>query len=365
MADIQIDDGNGSLAAAVMKYGGDIRNMRPWMGKDGRSYITQNNRITGKPEPVLVRNNTALLRKDDWLVLDQAIIKAAKPRLKAVADLRNAGLQFTIPNGLGKTVLDTERQSDVNEATISMDGLRKSQNDRPVFDLQMLPLPIVHKDFSFSARQVMASRNGGSPLDTTMAELSARRVAEQVEGLLLGVLPSYAYGGGTIYGYTNFPDRLTKVMTAPTATGWVAETTVKEVLAMKLQSQTAFHYGPWVLYTSLEWDKYLDDDYKPTYNATTLRQRLKMIEDISDVRTLDYLPSGTMLLVQMTPDVARMIVGMEITTVQWETQGGMELNFKVMTINVPQLRSDFNHNTGIVHGSYTLANTAPAINSTQ
>ena len=36
---------------------------------------------------------------------------------------------------------------------------------------------------------------------------------------------------------------------------------------------------------------------------------------------------------------------------QWEGQGGMEVNFKVMAILVPQLRDDFNGNTGIVHGT--------------
>jgi hypothetical protein len=42
---------------------------------------------------------------------------------------------------------------------------------------------------------------------------------------------------------------------------------------------------------------------------------------------------------------------MEITTLQWETHGGMMQNFKVMAIMVPQIRGDFNGNTGIVHGS--------------
>jgi hypothetical protein len=42
---------------------------------------------------------------------------------------------------------------------------------------------------------------------------------------------------------------------------------------------------------------------------------------------------------------------MDITTVQWESHGGMQLNFKVMCLMLPQLRTDFYGNTGIVHGS--------------
>ena len=56
-------------------------------------------------------------------------------------------------------------------------------------------------------------------------------------------------------------------------------------------------------------------------------------------------------IVQMTSDVARAVVGMDITTVQWESKGGMQLNFKVMCINVPQIRADFYGNCGILHAT--------------
>ncbi len=281
--------------------------------------------------------------------MDDAIVKAAKPRLRAVADLRGRGLQYSIPNGMGKTVLETETQSDITPATISMDGLRKSEADRPHFDLVNLPLPIIHKDFHFSARQVMASRNGGSPLDTTTAELAGRRVAEEAEKLLLGVSDTYAYGGGTIYGYTNFPKRLTKTLSDPEDNDWTPAVTVTEVLEMRNQSQLAYHYGPWMLYSSPAWDVYMDDDYSANKGDNTLRDRIRAVQGIEDVRTLDYLTGYTMILVQMTSDVVRQVIGMEINTVQWESEGGMLLNYKVMAILVPQLRADHYDKTGIVH----------------
>jgi len=265
--------------------------------------------------------------------------------------MNRAGLTFSIPNGMSRTVLETETQSDVNEATISMDGLRKSQNDRPEFDLVNLPLPIVHKDFSFSARQILASRNGGSPLDTTSAELAGRRVAEEVEKLLLGVSNTYSYGGGTIYGFRNLPQRLTKTISDPTGGGWTPQVLLDEILEMRTQSQQAFHYGPWVIYTGLAWDQYLDNDFSLAKGDNTLRDRIKAIQGIDDCITADYLPGFDIIMVQKTSDVARMVNGMDMTTVQWDTDGGMKVNFKVMTIQVPQLRADFNGNTGIVHGT--------------
>ncbi len=341
----------GNVAATMMQNGFDVNALRPYVGRDGRSYVTVNQ--DGKHVAVPLINATATLRKDEWIQLDQAVIKAAKPRLRAVTDLRGRGLQYAITNGIGKTVLQTENQSDISDAEMSMDGLRQSQNDRPLYDITNLPLPIIHKDFGFSARQIATSRSGGSPLDTTMAELAGRKVAEYAEKLLLGVLDGndYAYGGGTIYGYTNFPSRLQKVLTAPTASGWTPATTVQEVLEMRAQSQAAFYYGPWVLYTSPDWDVYLDDDYSSVKGENTLRERLAKIQGIESIQTLDYLTGFTFLMVQMTPDVVREVVGMDITTLQWETHGGLQVNFKVMAILVPQLRTDQNSRTGLVHGA--------------
>jgi hypothetical protein len=56
-------------------------------------------------------------------------------------------------------------------------------------------------------------------------------------------------------------------------------------------------------------------------------------------------------MVQMTSDVIQAINGMDITTLQWETVGGMQLHFKVMCIQVPQMFSDIDGNCGICHGT--------------
>jgi hypothetical protein len=348
--------GFGSVASALMETGFDVNVLRPWVGNDRNPYIVQNvqDPISGiwKPKAVMVRNTgiTAALRKDDWIQLDDSIIRVAKPRLKAVSDLTGRGLTYTIPNGFGKTVLQHESMTDITEAEISMDANKDTKSDRPAFDLTNLPLPIIHKDFDFSTRQLAASRNGGSPLDTTTAELAGRRVAELAEQLLLGVYGTYTFGGGTLYGYTNFPNRMTKSMTLPTAGGWTGATLLGEILAMKQQSVDAFHYGPWVLYNSPAWDQYLDNDFSAAKGDLTLRERIKKVEGIEDVRTLDYLTAYQMVLVQMSSDVVREVIGMNMTTVQWEPTP-FKVRFKVLCIMVPQLRNDINTKTGIVHGT--------------
>jgi len=338
--------GQGNVASTLMAANFDPCALRPYIDSKGQSCITINK--DGKPVSLVV-NTTATLRKDEWIQLDQAVVKAAKPRLQVVRDLRAAGLEYTIPNGMGKTVLQTESQSDITAARVSMDGITQGDGDRPHYDLVNLPLPIVHKDFSFSSRQVNASRNGGSPLDTSMAELAARQVAEEIERLTLGVSSSYSYGGGTIYGLTNFTSRLTKTLTAPTGSNH--PTTVAEVLDMIKKAQDAFHFGPYNLYYSPAWSLHMDDDYSTAKGDNTLKERLEKIGSINMVAQADHLTGTTICLVQQTSDVIRMVNGMDITTVQWESNGGMQLNYKVMAIMVPQLRADSNGNTGIVHGS--------------
>jgi len=343
--------GTGNVAERLIACGFDANALRPFVGESGQSFVTANQNNVLKA--VRMANATATLRKDDWTLLDEAIVKAAKPRLKAVGDLRSAGLTYSIPNGMGKTVLETETVGDINDASVSMDALRDNANDRPIFELTNLPLPIIHKDFSFSARQIATSRNGGSPLDTTMAELASRKVAEEAEKLLLGVstvADQYSFGGGVIYGYTDYPNRLTRTITSPATSGWTGATFLADVLAMRQQSVNAYHYGPWVLYVSTAWDQYLDDDFKANSDKTT-RNRVKELEGITDIRTLDYLTGFDILLVQLTSNVVREVIGMDVTTVQWESKGGLQLDFKVMAIMVPQLRADQNSNTGIVHGS--------------
>jgi uncharacterized linocin/CFP29 family protein len=330
----------------------DAGALRPWLGEDGRSYVTLNQ--GGKPATIRT-NAQATLTKEAWLQLDTAIMRVARNRLRAVADLRSAGLTFTIPNGMGTTVLEYQKMNDTGSAVISMDGLRLGGDFRPVFESAYLPLPFIHSDFQYSARQLATSRQTGAPLDTTTGEMAGRRVAEMTERLTLGRLDTYAYGGGTIYGMANFTSRLTATITSPSATGWTAATHLAEVLAAKQTLQDAKHYGPYMVYYSSAWDKYLDNDFNTNYPNKTLRQRIREIDGFQDIRTLDYLDTSSstynMMIVEMDTGTIRLVIGMDVTTLEWDDMGGLRKNYKVMCIIIPQLRADYDGNTGILHAS--------------
>jgi len=345
--------GHGSLAAQLIANNFDVGLMRPFVGNNGRSYVSLFSGVDGQGKPSfrnVTLNADATLRKDEWIHFDTAVIKAAMPRLKAWGDLESAN-SYTIANGWGKTVLESQTMSDITPATVSMDGVVKSDNDRPVFGITGLPLPIIHKDFKMSARQIATSRNSNTPLDTTNASLAGTKIAEEVEKLTIGVTTGMTFDGYTVYGYTNWPSRLTATITAPTTGGWTPDVLLSEILAMRDQSINAHYYGPWKVYFGIGWTAYLDADYSALKGDITLRDRILKLDGITGIATLDFLTGFNILLVQMTPEVARAVIAMRPQTLQWEEQGGMEICMKVMCVMVPQLRTDYNGNTGIVHGA--------------
>jgi len=343
---------NPTVLDKLMAANWDPGVLRPWVGNDGKSYMT----INQGGVPTTIRANTnATLTKDAWLQLDTAVAKVARSRLRAVADLRAAGLTFNIPNGMGTSVLQYQRMNDTGNAIISMDPIRTASDFRPVFDSVYLPLPFIHSDFQLGARELAVSRQSGAPLDTTKGEMAARRVAEETEKLTLGRLDTYTYAGGTIYGLCNFTGRLTANITKPTHTAWTPKTHLTEMLACRQALQNAKHYGDYIVYYSSAWDTYLDDDFSSSYPNKTLRQRLREIDGFTEIKTLDYLdtPTSTYNVVILEKDsgTIRLVIGMDVTTLEWEEMGGLQKNYKVMCIIIPQLRADMDGNTGILHAT--------------
>lgn len=320
----------------------------------------------------LVRNAT-ILAKEQWVTLSSIVRSAYRQRLRAWSDLM-AVSSYGGFDGMSTMMLEYQTVSDAGEAVVDFDAMTEGRNDRPMFKLEGLPLPITHSDFWFPERLLAISRKQGTPLNTRMAEQAARRVAEMVEKTLIGevvgpTLGSQATGAAglaygrtpSVYGYTNHPSRIVKDdFTDPRDVAWKPETLVNEFLeAMELLRANNF-YGPFIVYNGSGWDRWLDADYWAargedgmTAPTQTLRQRIGQIAEISAVRRLDYFTSDpySLLIIQMTSDVVQAINGMDITTIQWPSMGGMRTNFKVMTIQVPLITADYEGRTGILHGT--------------
>lgn len=321
-----------------------VNNLRPYIDRDGTVKVWNS-----KTKKGLRTNTPAMLRYDEWKDIDRKVIEISTQRLKAVGDLMGRGLTHNL-GGLGAVVALWQRSSDFSGADVSMDGMKDGEEDKINYDYKTVPVPIVHKDFRVNLRHLEASRRMGEGVDTAMAQLAARVVAEKTEDMLLAG-NSIQVDGGTVYGYTNHPDRgtatLTMQWTNPSKTGALI---LADVIGMITTAKTNRHYGPYVLYVPQNYEMVLEGDYAAgTADTRTVRQRLMMLEGISDIIVVDRLTSHNVVLVQMTSDVVDMAVAQGVSTVQWQVQGGLQQRFKVMSVMVPRVKSDYDSRSGIVH----------------
>ena len=378
--------GHGESAEAMMNVRYDTGMYRPFIDDRGRRCVLvntgkrdKNNRAIREKRLIseLVANgatklllNEATLSKQQWVTLTNRVIQVSRERLNAWSDL-SAASSFGGFDGMSTMALEYQTMSDAGEAVVDMDGMTEGRNDTPQFGLQGIPLPITHSDFWYSERVLAISRKNGTPLNLAMAERAARRVAEKIEATTIGTVAGLALGSqaagvaglayhrqAKVYGYLNFPPRLTKTdITAPTTGGWNGNTLIQEILECLELLRAQQFYGPFMVYNSTDWDAVLDNDYNYTGGVSdkTLRERIRSIAGIKDIKRLDTLRSATnpwtLLFVQMSSDVAQAINGMDITPIQWPSMGGMRINFRVMTIQVPLLLADHEGKTGILEAT--------------
>jgi hypothetical protein len=286
----------------------------------GRSIVSK---LVANGFDVNCLRTNATLRKDEWIMLDTMIIQTARQRLRAAADLMSRGLVKNV-NGLATTILQWQTQSRTGEVNVNIDPQVQGNSEALDFQLKSLPLPIFHADYQIGLRELTTSRNNGfTGLDTLLA---------------------------AIYGYTDFPDRATTTISDWSDTAVTGEDIVQEVLEMVQAQFDQFSYGPFVLYIPLSYATKMSEDYSDAKGDNTIRERIEDIQEVSEVRVLDLLEDGNVLLVQLTQDKVEMVNGMPLSNVQWDEGGGMTSHFKIMTIQIPRLLADKDGNSGICHG---------------
>jgi len=112
---IQNGRGYGRVAEAMTGCNFEIDLLRPYIDSEGRRCVTIN-AGNGRREKRLVAEminngihspvfNATSLRKDEWVLLDQVVVKAARQRLRAWSDL-SAANTFGGFNGMSKTILE-------------------------------------------------------------------------------------------------------------------------------------------------------------------------------------------------------------------------------------------------------------------
>lgn len=294
----------------------------------------------------------ATLTKDAWERLDNIVVRAVRHRLTAWNDLE-ASSSFSGFNAWDTPVLLHQSVSDPGYALEDMDGLTEGRNFGPEFKLEGVPLSLLHSEFHFSKRELDISRKSANgQLNTLGAEMAARRIAELVEKRLLGTVEGISSHDYNTYGYTNLPQRMTKTdLTTPSGSN--AADIYTDVLEMVEQMHNAGFHGPYVLYHSINYSVYLNQLFSSTEpSAGTLRQFIMNIDEISKIQRLDYFKSGfQMVLVQLDGSVVQAINGMPVQIIQYDTKGGMQVNFKIVAIMTQRFFYDYYENIGLLHAT--------------
>lgn len=293
------------------------------------------------------RAENATLRKDEWEVIDDAVVGVMRERLTVVDALQSAGLVTNV--GLGTIHRVVERLQDVGDAEVTMDGDTSPQRHRHEYASQTFPVPIISQDFRISRRQLEASRGRGSDLQTDNAEASGRAVREKMEDLVVNGITTFGPSGNGLDGLSTGSNELTVTLSNNWDTS--SGTPVEDVESML---QTAYNNnleGPFDLLIPKNYWATIQDDYKAEVE-TTIRDRFLRFVDINNVRPAFTLSDDNVLLVQMTSDVVDLTMGQEPTTIQWE-KNPMVTNFKIFSVMSPAVKTiekpDGTTLNGIVH----------------
>jgi uncharacterized linocin/CFP29 family protein len=294
-------------------------------------------------KPDGLRTN-AVLRHEEWLELDAALVNVALPRLRIVEDLRAAGLVHNL-GGLGTIMSGYEKASDISAADVSMDGLAQSENDTIDFSEVQIPVPITHKDYRINLRKLMASRALGESIDTMTLRAATRQVAEQLEDMVFNGVSSINVNGQTIYGLTNEPNANTLSGSDWGTIGNIYSDCMNAVAALEADN----FFGPYDMYVATTQFGQMRAIYSDGSRESAYERVLRGIPQIRSIRVSDSLTAGTAVMFEMRSDVIDLAIAQDIVHIEWETKGGWVMWNKVYAVMVPRVKSDYDGRSGILN----------------
>lgn len=288
----------------------------------------------------------SMLTKDEWYEVENTVIQPALYPLKLVNLLRSRGLVKKL-GGIGTLITTWYMTGEVTPAGVNMTGMGNADNDLPDVSQAGAPVPVIFKPFQLDARQLEASRRSGDGLDLTTLYATTRVVNEKLEDLIVNGA-NVKLNGFSLYGLRNHPYRITS--TAAGDWGTIANI-LPTVNSMVAAAQTNKFPGPFALFISQ--DQWLEANslyYGSDSNITPI-SRIKQNELISYIDSLptEILPSGELLLVQLTPDVIDLAEAMGVQVREWTSGDGWQTSFKVMTVAAPRIKARGDNKTGIIH----------------
>jgi len=341
----------GAIADRLQQIGGYIPVAR--QNKDGTQELATNEqgfvlltngRTKSDGSPVVVANS--LLRKDEWEQLDDAVLTAATGEFNAIPRLNGDSQLRKQLNSMGVLVAQYNQGSQMSRAAVSLSGRAAPDFDRQDYNLTGVPIPVIHKEFQIGIRELEASRMYGSGIDTTNAFEAGRVVAEEGERLFVSGNTNIALNQNILYGVTNEPNINTGTATGDFGTITNVVSTFRNMIIALAGDNYFGPYEFWVART--QYNEMALNFYTDGTGDSALTRVLKM-PNITAVHPSDWMTTGTLVGIQMTPNVIDFCVYQLNQVVEWTTPDGMAQNFKVMSIGAVRVKSDYSGQSGVCY----------------
>lgn len=294
--------------------------------------------------------NATTLEEDEWKTLSDRMVEVYRRNLNVISDIRNAGLTRSISLA---TMVDTwQKRTEFTAADISVDGESTSDEDRITYSTVGVPVPIVHKDFRISDRELMESRNMGNDLRTEGVAEATRAVTELLEELVIDgwntEVPDHNDDTWNLYGLRTHPDRNTV-----SANDWGTSSNIRDSFVAALNAMDEDNRTGGNFYTYVappQWREFraaIDPDGD---GNMTVRERItnEFDQELGPIRRAEKLPDGEMLMVDMSQDVVELAEAEDTQVIEWQSGSGMTNYLKVMASLAPEIKSDAHGQSGIV-----------------
>ena len=308
--------------------------------------------MANEEEQKRIAANNTTLQKEEWETLSETMISEYRRTIRGFEHLMDAGLTRQL--SLATKVDLWQTRSSFSEAEVSMDGESRSDEDRITYDFQGVPIPIVHKDFRISDRDLQSSRNLGNDLQTDSVAEATHEVTETLDDMLFtGWSPTVRDANNnsfTLYGYTDHPDRIQF-----TADGdWDTDATAvrDDFVGFFDELDDNEREGPfWVYLNPRDWRRYRSAVDEEGDGNRTMRARIEeeFDQELDNVWRMPRLNEGEAVVVDPSPDVVELAVAEDVQLIEWQSGSGMTHQFKAMGAMAPEIKADTEGQSGVVH----------------
>lgn len=181
-------------------HGGDLRDIL--VANYNMRQATWQEQILINNEKGQIINNSGALKYDDIKQLTETVkqIQDFSSVGSLYRKIKGAGMSVSMP--INKTLIDFHDVSDMGDAEISMDAANR-HSEQNNYDQKLVPLPIIHKDFTVPFRQEEFSYKL-----TDGSRRAAFKVMETRDRMLMNGAPNIIVNGTPLYGLTNHPNTI-------------------------------------------------------------------------------------------------------------------------------------------------------------